>query len=737
MILVSGCSTLMSYPQPKTTQERFDDFESLGKWPIESTVDIYWHEKMIPFVDAKTDDDCAFAIGVIHAHLRLGQMELFKRMSAGRLSESGGPFVLPDLDHLIRLIDLQKSAELSLERLSNAERRWLQRYVDGINFFIDKMPNLPVTFQFMNFKPELWTLTDALRVGRLASADANWASLFSFLTLENEPGWAKIWSRYINEGENSLPSFNAKDSVSFDQYLKTINRAGSNSFVLSKDKSESGGALMANDPHLGIFAPNLWLLMGYKSPSFHVIGYMLPSVPVVALGRNNDISWGGTYMRGVSTHLFEVDENETATVRTEVISRRFWFNKKIIIRETTKGPLLTDHPFFKKNKKKIALQWTGQQGSNEFGAYFKANQASNFTDFRSSFEDYAVAGLNLTYADKEGNIALLPAIRQPLLNDPEELTTLVKPLSSKVIEYLDPMDLPYEFNPNQGFIVSTNNIPFQSSPPIAFVSGLNDRFKRSNDLFRNKENLTIIDLMKAQNDVYSPDSHEFSSYLMKNFFHDLDDPVKEILRPLLNWDGSYQTEQKEPLIYEFLTYEMANLFFTNEIKNKKLVQRLMNSDDWRVFFKKDFQSLDRSAQYGLVTKASLKIKKIINKYDNWGSYHTQVIRSPLGLVPVLGKRFEFFEFPAAGSSSTLNKAAFTPGYKKARVTFGAQVRHISDMSDLDENYFVMLGGNDGWLSNPNLFDQVDLWSKGEYIKLPLGLETVKKVFSKRKNSISP
>ena len=53
------------------------------------------------------------------------------------------------------------------------------------------------------------------------------------------------------------------------------------------------------------------------------------------------------------------------------------------------------------------------------------------------------------------------------------------------------------------------------------------------------------------------------------------------------------------------------------------------------------------------------------------------------------------------------------------------------MRDLDENYIVLLGGQDGWLASENFVDQVPLWLKGEYIQIPLRIENVRKAFLHR------
>ena len=96
------------------------------------------------------------------------------------------------------------------------------------------------------------------------------------------------------------------DLASLTRLLSTVSKAGSNSLAVSASRSKTGGALIASDPHLGISLPNLWLLAGYKSPSYHVVGMMIPGIPFVAVGRNPRIAWGGTNLRAASSDLFDL-----------------------------------------------------------------------------------------------------------------------------------------------------------------------------------------------------------------------------------------------------------------------------------------------------------------------------------------------------------------------------------------------------------------------------------------------
>ena len=60
--------------------------------------------------------------------------------------------------------------------------------------------------------------------------------------------------------------------------------------------------------------------------------------------------------------------------------------------------------------------------------------------------------------------------------------------------------------------------------------------------------------------------------------------------------------------------------------------------------------------------------------------------------------------------------------------YGSVARHISDLADLDANYFALLGGQDGWFRSSNFADQVGLWQNGEYIRVPLRPESARKSF---------
>ena len=75
---------------------------------------------------------------------------------------------------------------------------------------------------------------------------------------------------------------------------------GSNSWVISGSRTRTGGALLANDPHLAPQMPSVWQQMGLHCREvsttcrFHVAGYTFAGVPGVVIGHNDRLAWGFT-----------------------------------------------------------------------------------------------------------------------------------------------------------------------------------------------------------------------------------------------------------------------------------------------------------------------------------------------------------------------------------------------------------------------------------------------------------
>ena len=253
-VLLSGCALLKPFPPEKETAQRLAVFPQ-SDLPLRAEATIYWNEHQIPYIHAQDDEDLPLLLGMVHAHLRLGQMELLRHVSQGRLAELFGP-PLVDIDHSLRLVDFGRPVEEILLQLPPTTRTWLERYAEGINFYSVAAAELPPELAVMGIKQTLWSAADILTVGRLASTDVNWLYWFFNMRIRDQKKWPELWKRMIAQGQTSHPSFTPADGSPLHVF-ETMVRSGSNAVVIAGSKSRTGSALMAGDPHLGLIHGSL------------------------------------------------------------------------------------------------------------------------------------------------------------------------------------------------------------------------------------------------------------------------------------------------------------------------------------------------------------------------------------------------------------------------------------------------------------------------------------------------
>ncbi|MFW5735712.1 MAG: penicillin acylase family protein, partial [Oceanidesulfovibrio sp.] len=306
LILASGCSMLAPLPPETSLVQRLAAFPTNGL-PLEKPAMLRWNEHQIPYIEAASDNDAAFLLGMVHAHLRLAQLEVAKRLSQGRMSELGGPS-LEGLDRAMRAIDFGYATRDMYDAMDPDTRRWLSRFVDGINHYKNQLEKeeYPHEMRVLAVGDEPWTVLDVLTLGRLASIDVNWISFYTLLSIEDPEKRETVRKYLVDVGLAGAVSFAGEGGVEATELIMSHAKPGSNSVAVAGSHTETGAALMANDPHLGMLLPNFWLIAGLECPSIHAVGFMLPGVPVFAIGRNEHISWGGTNMRALSSDLVDV-----------------------------------------------------------------------------------------------------------------------------------------------------------------------------------------------------------------------------------------------------------------------------------------------------------------------------------------------------------------------------------------------------------------------------------------------
>ena len=202
---LNGYVFLKPMPEQQGIENRLKAFPAAGV-QLHAAAQIYWNEHQIPFIHACDDRDLPFLIGMVHAHLRLAQMKVFRHASQGRLSEFLGPFTV-NIDHLIRTIDFGKAVPQIKAGLPPETKKWLQAYCKGINHYVQNCTDLPPELSLLGIDFEPWTVDDILTMGRLMTTGINWLFWSMQIAIKAQPAWPELWVRLKAYGKASLLSF--------------------------------------------------------------------------------------------------------------------------------------------------------------------------------------------------------------------------------------------------------------------------------------------------------------------------------------------------------------------------------------------------------------------------------------------------------------------------------------------------------------------------------------------------
>lgn len=725
-LLLSACSfdtaydvaSLVLLKNRLTLEDRLEEFEG-KKWNTQKPVKISWDKYAIPYIKAQTDRDLFYATGVVQAHLRGAQLEIFRRLSQGRLSELIGKKAF-DIDVFVRTVDVGRNAEDMIKSMPFELKNHVKAFLKGVNDYNKQVKRLPVDLKLMGVeKLKPWTLKELIYVHRLMGIDVNWKLWPDLVKVFNEiedDEYTSYWKKWVK------PVFSKKLDLSV---IDSVIEAGSNAFAISGKKTATGKVIVAGDPHLGLTVPNFWIFMHQESPSIKTLGITMPSFPLAAMGRNRNIAWTGTNMWGLSSYLYELSDDDInkSRVRKETFKSRFSDDVTVEILESKYGPVISNTKLMR-SKKPLAISWAGHQKSSEIEAFYKANIAEDIESFKKAFEDYGVVALNYVVGDKSGNIAKIHVTKLPVLK--KEASAFIQDKKNKVVDYYNVNDFPETVDPERGFLVSSNEPLKVKGRSACWFCSVGERHSRISELLERKL-ISVDDVKSIQQDVVYKDAKK----VISNFFnvygaHKVRLPKS--FGKLLEWDLRYSKDSVSPYLFEEMVKSFAEFIYEEKGFTKSQRNLAFAHYSWRLSIFKNFNELSKESQAAILEKLSNKVNKLREK--PWGRIHKVKIAHPFGNLPVIGSFFTLYKGGYPGSVATVFKAAFNDHTKGYKVNFGANLRVIFDLSENDSNYGVLLGGQDGFWGSEQIQDQIKPWMRGEYIKLPYTESGVLKVLKR-------
>lgn len=433
-------------------------------------------------------------------------------------------------------------------------------------------------------------------------------------------------------------------------------------------------------------------------------------------------------MRSASTDLYDVSglPPESFTSHEDTIKVRWWFDRKITVRRTPWGPVLSDAEIIPGHQTHtFSIQWVGHQVSDEIGAFLRSNRARSLEEFRESFRGYAVSGQNLLAVDELGRIGMHLATRLPLRPWDFPPTLLLQPEQPEQQwkTFLEGPDLPWIIQPEEGYLASSNNCPVVTRPPINIFFAPSERLERIRELFATRERWTMADLQQLQTDVYSASAHHLSRQLYQFYSSQ---PASPLLQSLSSWDGHYTIDSQGAVAFETLLARLLERHgkTLDDTERKSYLRRQWPylNGPWLA----ELAALPPAAFRKLADAALEKAEGDFRQHTSWGAMHRQRIQHYAANAPLFGGKFRAGEYPVPGSRETLYKAAHGTDHDKLYTSYGSQSRHISLMDDLDHNWFVLLGGQDEWWGAENALDQIETWREGRSYQVPLRLETIRR-----------
>ena len=389
-------------------------------------------------IDASNEADAMRALGYVHAQERYFEMDLLRRTAAGELAGLFGAIAI-DTDKRHRVHRLRARVAANLDTVAGAQRPLLQAYVDGVNAGLRDLKARPWPYLLLRQQPAKWRIEDTPLVGYAmyfdlqGGDDANeyalWTikpqlpdALYALLTHSGSTWDAPLFG--AARGDAALPTADQVDlrKLPAPPAAKPGEMAhggdiGSNNFAVAGSLTADGRAIVADDMHLGLRAPNIWFRARLRYPDARAPagkvdtgGFSLPGLPGIVVGSGGHVAWAFTNSYGdyqdwklQTPCAKDAASAGCAPIKTyrERIAVAGGKAVDFDVEESAWGPLLHRLP----DGRALALRWAAHlPGALNLGVV-DLPKARDVGDALAIADRVGIPTQNLLLADRDGRIA--------------------------------------------------------------------------------------------------------------------------------------------------------------------------------------------------------------------------------------------------------------------------------------------------------------------------------------------
>ena len=734
----------------------------------------------VPHIYAGSEADLFRAQGFIVASDRQLQLDVMCRIGNGRLAELFSELTLP-LDRFIRTMGWNRVAARLTERRGQAELDALIPFVEGQLAWAETAPAPAPEYVVLEAEPFVpasveealvwgagaqvvmaFTLSrnwdiELLRAAIAERLDAE-AVQELFPDLPFEPG-------VVQGNRRAASPLDLLRAASPE--LTSNGGQGSNNWVVAGSRTASGKPLLANDPHLLVQLPSIWYEVHLVCPTMNVSGVALPFAPGVVIGHNERIAWGFTNTEGDVQDLYleRLNDDGTAalydgawepvTVHREELSVRGRSAPEVLeVRETRHGPILDSYLVGIANTEVVtgglhdsyAYRWVGAEHGISLEAVLGIDRARTFDEFRLALAGWSCPGQNMVYADVDGNIGYQLTGLYPRRRRGDGSVPVPGWTSDFEWDGFVPFEeLPWSFNPEQGFIVTANNRMVDHAYPHVITRDWMPphRARRIAERLTATPRHTAETFAAMQMDTVSLTAREVLPHLRA--LEPAGDRQKEALALLEEWDGDLGADSAAAALYQVWTVRFAEHVLRPRLGEElyrhyfakrhwahtfrhQVLPELLTYPTARWFGAEGPEARDRAMRAAL----EAAIEELTARLGEdpaawrWGAIHEVRFSGRLAIIPDLADLFTAGAVEMGGDDNTVCQALYEPqsGYGVAVIP---SWRQVMDLGDPDASLGAHPPGQSGNPASPHFADLLPLWAEGRGHPLPLSRPGVEEI----------
>ncbi|MFC4096626.1 penicillin acylase family protein [Euzebyella saccharophila] len=742
---------------------------------LSQEVTVHYDSYGIPHIYGANEKDAFKALGYVHAQDRLWQMELLRRIGSGGLSELFGKDLIGTDKFFLALgIDDASKEVVSQLNSQNIGVQLTQAYLDGINQFLDKGPT-PIEFYLTGIEKRPFEIKDVYNImGYMAFSFAmahKTDPLLSEINNRLGPEYLKDLAVHSDTStvwlqNNPHQSYDIASDNMTAKVFKSLKKLsiplfeGSNSWVLGPKKTKNGKVIFANDPHIGFSQPSVWYEAHVVSPEYEKYGYHIAGLPFPLLGHDRNLAYGMTMFENDDVDFYK--EKIHPTDSTKYLYKGSWqsfkrVKKSIKVKDsatidfsykvTKRGPILNGIADQIKGNESISMWWVYTQGENKImDALYSLSHSNNIDDFRDGLKDIHAPGLNIMYGDAQDNVAWWASAQ--LYHIPDSVNTKMVYTGDNYLDdekqYLDFNQNPQSENPPAGYVYSANNQPDSIAGMLYPGYYLpEDRARRITELLDAKNDWSAENVQTMINDVTSPVDKGILETLLGNLeISNLSEKQQKAINQLKEWDGTYDLNSTNAILYHRWTYNLLKAIFLDELgqdsfdglMSTHLIKRSIAplfSNPKSVWWDNIETEEKETAGQLINTAFEQSYRDLVETHGEnieewtWDKFHLLEHGHPIGQVEALRSYFNVGPFAVKGSREVINNLFFPyTDEENYKISSGPSTRRIIDFSDIENSKSILPTGQSGNPLSEHYKDQAEMYINGEFRKMMMNKEEI-------------